>query len=403
VDGEGERQKYPYTRSACVVIPQGTDCVRIRVYYFSREWPEWTSEQSEFNDTLQYRVGVPGQPLESGSTSVNQLHSLFGPGPYPGGNYLAFDEHFSLEGHTQDGPAEIGLRATATNVSDSELGSGVAFVVECAEVDLDFSGVPEEDELYPGGLLRLNDDDDNSNGVPDKDDTGPVAGENDLVPVVISLNNPLYPGFVDFSVPSGASKVKVYSQGNRSGPLPGTQYWEPEELPRTVYIEGAAPSTAIRDVQLRARRSSCEDVVKVTAVTPCAVLDMDPNGDGMVSSGPAFEVEIITPDGDPATTEGANATSERSYTSGATFPFATVACAAGDVPDPQKLRWTIQDVGTIRAKWDPHIAGNEYIGTGLTSTAKYTGMPANFNDFGPKTITLTLDGLPGCQDTQVVE
>jgi len=30
-------------------------------------------------------------------------------------------------------------------------------------------------------------------------------------------------------------------------------------------------------------------------------------------------------------------------------------------------------------------------------------MPPNYNDFGPKTITLTVEGLPNCQDTQLVE
>ncbi len=120
------------------------------------------------------------------------------------------------------------------------------------------------------------------------------------------------------------------------------------------------------------------------------------------ASGTAFKAEITTPNGDPTTSTGANATNEITYTYG-TAPTASVSCAVAAVPDPSKLRWRIEDAGLIRATWAPHVSGNPYAGTGLASTATYTGMPVNYNDFGPKMITLTVDGLPNCEDTQVVE
>ncbi|UCC31535.1 MAG: hypothetical protein JSU86_04505 [Phycisphaerales bacterium] len=120
------------------------------------------------------------------------------------------------------------------------------------------------------------------------------------------------------------------------------------------------------------------------------------------ATGAPFVVEITTPNGDPTTTAGANATNERTYSSGAD-PTVTVPCAAANVPEASRLRWTIDDVGTIRATWSPSVPGDPYTGTGLSPTATFTGMPPNYDDFGAKTITLTVDGLANCQDTQAVE
>jgi len=112
--------------------------------------------------------------------------------------------------------------------------------------------------------------------------------------------------------------------------------------------------------------------------------------------------EITTPNGDPTTSAGANVTNERTYDSGAS-PAVTVPCAASSVPDPDKLRWTIDNVGAMQATWNPSVPGDPHSGKGLNPTATFTGMPPNYSDFGPKTITLAVDGLSGCQDTQVVE
>ncbi len=118
---------------------------------------------------------------------------------------------------------------------------------------------------------------------------------------------------------------------------------------------------------------------------------------------PCPKVEIATPNGDPTTTAGANAGNERTCSTAATDPTVTVPCVAEATPDADKLRWKIQDIGMIKAKWNPHVTGDEFTGQGLSSTATFTGLPANNSDFGAKTITLTMEGLPGAQDTQVVE
>ncbi len=119
------------------------------------------------------------------------------------------------------------------------------------------------------------------------------------------------------------------------------------------------------------------------------------------ATGTSYSLEITTPNDDPTTTTGANATNERTYTTAAS-PVLTVPCVAGSVPDPSKLRWRIDDAGSIRATWVPHVSGDPYTGTGASPTATYTGMPTDNSAFGAKTITLTMDGS-SCTDSQVVE
>jgi len=73
------------------------------------------------------------------------------------------------------------------NVSDAALGSGVAIVIDCRTIDLDIEGLSESAESNPGGFVCLNDDDDNNNNVPDKDESGAITGEDDLVVLSASV------------------------------------------------------------------------------------------------------------------------------------------------------------------------------------------------------------------------
>jgi hypothetical protein len=117
------------------------------------------------------------------------------------------------------------------------------------------------------------------------------------------------------------------------------------------------------------------------------------------------DFEIVVPHGDPAAAagpRGANDTNERCYSADLENPTLTVPCRARCPSDPDKLRWIIGDAGSIKAKWNPHVDGNEYVGKGLSTTATFTGMPENNRDFGPKTITLTKEGADG-RDTRTVE
>jgi hypothetical protein len=59
--------------------------------------------------------------------------------------------------------------------------------------------VPEEDELTPGVGVRVNGDDDNGNAVPDGNDSN-VAGENDLIEVVLFVTPEKPPAGIEYAL-----------------------------------------------------------------------------------------------------------------------------------------------------------------------------------------------------------
>lgn len=114
-----------------MLVSQETSCVWVRVYYFSREYPAWTGQQSIFDDRLSFEVTNPGGILASGSTTVNALDASFGSGPFPGGNFLVVDELFDFSLLTAAGDSWVEARATTVNIGDGLYGSGVGFIDPC--------------------------------------------------------------------------------------------------------------------------------------------------------------------------------------------------------------------------------------------------------------------------------
>jgi len=121
-------------------------------------------------------------------------------------------------------------------------------IVYVFEMDLDIDGVNDEDEVDLGGFICLNDDDDNNNGTPDKDETGTVSGEDDLVAIYLSyLPSDLYPGYVELQVPYSNS-IKVW-ESSEKGTLVidednRTKRWSVGSQPSTLYVEGCSAGSA---------------------------------------------------------------------------------------------------------------------------------------------------------------
>ncbi len=159
---------------------------------------------------------------------------------------------------------------------------GTVTIDEC--VNLTFEGVDDIDETTVGGFICFNDDDDNDNGVPDKDETGATAGENDLKSLTVSIK-PNLTGTVTLDALAGGALVKLYENSDRSIPfsLPHTWTVPTIELPKTLYVEGFFTSAAAKDVTFKAEFAGdggpCEDNVKVTvfSVQPVKVDATDPH------------------------------------------------------------------------------------------------------------------------------
>ena len=167
-------------------------------------------------------------------------------------------------------PEPVTLTLTGTTTRGGQCNSQATVTVEEC-VDLDFGGVPDNNETDPGGFLCLNDDDDNGNGVPDKDEPGATAGENDLIALTVSLD-PSLTGTVTLSAIAGATRIKLYENADRSNPVTLPKSWTvpTPDLPETLYVEGFSVSLAARDIELKVLFTGsggpCEDIVKLTVV-----------------------------------------------------------------------------------------------------------------------------------------
>jgi len=155
-----------------------------------------------------------------------------------------------------------------------------SIMVQVAQiVDLEFANVSEQEEEDPGGFVRVNNDDDNDNGVPDRDEVDgggapiPVAGEDDLVALTVTADGRLV-GTLTLDVPSGASRIRIYQGPDRSNPVTLPTTWELGGLPKsffvTLYVEGVQPSATARDVRLDLSfdgpGESCQDRVTLTVI-----------------------------------------------------------------------------------------------------------------------------------------
>ncbi|MBI4718073.1 MAG: hypothetical protein HY763_09735 [Planctomycetes bacterium] len=190
---------------------------------------------------------------------------------WPAGNSCSGGAHVrtatvTVSPDVAPGPVNIGLQATSS-------AGAVCFdytIVNVVErVDLIFACVPPGQEVDPGGLLPVNDDDDNGNGVPDRDEAGPTFSEDDLFPLTLSRDAALT-GSVELSLVAGGSRVKVYETANRGILIPLPHVFPAGDLPLTVFVEGVVVSGAQQDVELRLRFSDggevCEDRLRLTVV-----------------------------------------------------------------------------------------------------------------------------------------
>ncbi len=178
--------------------------------------------------------------------------SVFGPSSIAvaGGGCSTFD--LTVIAHALTDPMlTLDLTLTAENRGGETCGA--ATVTQCSaiipidilKIQLDFGSVTEQNELDPGGFLCLNDDDDNGNDVPDKDETGSTAGEDDLVPLTITADGTLQ-GTLTLSAAAGAGRIKLYENADRSLPVTLPQTWQLGGLPKTFfvtyYVEGVDTS-----------------------------------------------------------------------------------------------------------------------------------------------------------------
>jgi len=280
LDGEGGARGRVIRKFGNIRVPQGTKEVPIRVVVFSREWPYWTGQQSDYDDEVSVKIMKAGQPVWENSFSVNELDSKFAEGDYPGGNYLAWEGKADFTTLAESGESYFNLEATAKNVSDSQLGSGVAIL--CGDVlkvdmtayrpqtegpgyDSPFQKheIPDDTEVSLGAGIRIN------------GDTEAAAAENDLIEVELEVSPFPVPSGVTYVLKRSSSSIKVWDNKNMSGSVLLDS--DAEEItisssPMSIWVEN--PSGGNADLELVARSGTadvCSDKIHFYPFTSVVV------------------------------------------------------------------------------------------------------------------------------------
>ena len=137
--------------------------------------------------------------------------------------------------------------------------------------------IPDDLEETPGAGIRVNGDDDNTNGIADRIDTT-VNNENDLIEVVLNAASPVSTGIV-YALKSSNSNgnIKVWTAQNKSQALLGANHETNltfSGTTMTVWVE--CPTGGVADLEFEARTTNgtvlCSDKVHFYPFTSIVVV-----------------------------------------------------------------------------------------------------------------------------------
>ena len=80
--------------------------------------------------------------------------------------------------------------------------------------------VPEGEEMAPGAGIRVNGDDDDADGTPDRDDAS-VAAENDLIELVLTVDPPAPPAGYEYALTRSSAALRVWTAPTKGTELMG--------------------------------------------------------------------------------------------------------------------------------------------------------------------------------------
>jgi len=143
-----------------------------------------------------------GNASSDAESAIQRYHFSFGDGSshietpdyvQPPGDGQQPDVGFN--GWTTHSYSAPGIYTVTLTVTDSDSSAGyppdksatATISLAVIVVDIDIQDVPDDKEYDPGGCITLNVDDDDDNGVPDKDDPSIVDGEDNLVTISLSV------------------------------------------------------------------------------------------------------------------------------------------------------------------------------------------------------------------------
>ncbi len=149
-------------------------------------------------------------------------------------------------------------------------------------VDADGNEIPDDEETNPGGFVVLNHDDDDGDGILDYEDSHIAGGDDDFGELKLHELLPErlteLPGAIKLSF--DPSKVRIWKDRSKNAEVINNSTELDISMDHSLYIEGIAASTRLRDVEIKAKYTpgplglgftvkgtKAEDLVKVTVVS----------------------------------------------------------------------------------------------------------------------------------------
>ena len=151
--------------------------------------------------------------------------------------------------------------------------------------------VGESEEVVPGAGIRINGDDDDADGVADRDDLG-VATENDLVELTLTVNPPAPPPGYEYLLIRSNPNLRVWDEATHLTQLTGAGDFVPLSFAgptRTLWAE--CPFGGAADLTFAARRIATGELVASDAIrlAPFTSVVIALGGESQVPADPPLE------------------------------------------------------------------------------------------------------------------
>ena len=275
LDIDGIDENYEEDPGGYIAVDGERKCIYLNqeLLYFTQGYVVLTIANEDMDKAEIYTSstgGMHGDYVIWDLSNYDDYYDLYDLIVYGNGLYIQGTE-------ASDSPMDIQVRLSFYAPEDDEyenpiISDTVNFT--SIKVDLDIDDVSDEIEESTGGFIALNDDDDDDNQTADKNESGPITNEDNLIAITIQKVQPeALTGNVTLKANACGSKVKIWADSTKGGspislsPTPPT-YATPTALPQTLYVEGYDTSGDVRDIELALEYSiegkTFDDRIKVT-------------------------------------------------------------------------------------------------------------------------------------------
>jgi hypothetical protein len=153
------------------------------------------------------------------------------------------------------------------------------------------TAIAESNEMAPGAGIRVNGDDDDSSGLPDRDEAG-VSGENDLIEAVLMADPPAPPSGYEYVLTRSNQNIRAWDGSDKTGEILGSgdsAVLSFSASTRTIWIEN--PDGGAAELELAARETPGGSVVASDQIRffPFSSVVIALGGEGQVPADPPLE------------------------------------------------------------------------------------------------------------------